>query len=90
MMSGTGEASCIWLSSARDSDWLNTSKLSSESDTSTISPSSSSSSSSSFSLTIGPEEEASTLGMPSGMGLVVRTPSGIGPKIKKPVVATFI
>ena len=86
MMSGIGEASCIWLSSTGDCGWLNTLKSSSELDTSTIFPSSSSSSS----LTIGREEEASTLGTPSSMGLVVRTPFGIGPEIRKLDAATLI
>jgi len=39
---------------------------------------------------MGWEEEASTLGIPSDMGLVVRTPSRIGLEIKKLGAATLI
>ena len=36
------------------------------------------------------EEEASTLGIPLGMGLVERMPSSIGPVVRKPGAATLI
>ena len=89
MLSRMGEASCAWLSLTRDSGQLNTSNLFSESDTSNISPSSFSFSSS-FSLLIGWEVEAFTLGTPSGMGMVVRMPSSIGPEMRKPDATTLI
>ena len=89
MLSRMGEAFCTWLSSIRDSGWLNTLKSSSELDTSNISPSSFSFSSLSF-LLKGREEEASTLGTPSSIEVVVRTPSSIGPKMRKPSTATLI
>ena len=104
MSSQMEEVPCYWLDWTRkewprslsvfsgDKDWLNTSKLSSELDNSTTSPSSVSSFSfSSFSsLTTGREEEAPTLGMPSNIGVVRWTPSGIGPLARKLGATTLI
>ena len=39
---------------------------------------------------MGQEEKASTLGIPFGVGLLVRMPSEIGPKIRNPGATTLI
>ena len=77
------------IGASGDRGWLKASKSSSKSDTSTI-LSYSSSFSSFSSLMTGREDEAPTFGMPSSMGVVTWTPSGMGPVVRKPGVATLI
>ena len=76
------------VEASRDKGWLKTLNSSLESDNSTIpSPSSFSFF---FSLMVGWEEEAPTLGIPSNIGVVVKTPSRMGPVARKLGAVTLI